>query len=87
MASSQRVVKGPKPIYQIEGEKDVYITMRDGVRLAVDIFRPDAEGRFPALLPPDASHLPSGRATIHEIYRDKDHPSYLLLPIIPIKSE
>jgi len=36
-----------------------------------------------ALLPPDASHLPSGRATTHKIYRDKDHPSYLLLPLIP----
>ncbi len=38
-----------------------------------------------ALLPPDASHLPSGRATTHKIYRDKEHPSHLLLPIIPPK--
>ncbi len=38
-----------------------------------------------ALLPPDASHLPSGRATTHKIYRDKEHPSPLLLPIIPPK--
>ncbi len=26
------------------------VPMRDGVRLAVDVYRPDAEGRFPALL-------------------------------------
>ncbi|SDH60462.1 hypothetical protein SAMN05192534_1084 [Alteribacillus persepolensis] len=35
------------------------------------------------LLPPDSYHLPSGRATTHKIYRDKAHPSHLLLPIIP----
>jgi hypothetical protein len=38
-----------------------------------------------ALLPPDASHLPSGRATTHKIYRDKEHQSHLLLPVIPAK--
>ena len=37
------------------------------------------------LLPPDSFHLPSGRATTHKIYRDKDHLSHLLLPIIPKK--
>jgi len=36
-----------------------------------------------ALLPPDSFHLPSSRATTHKIYRDKDHPSHLLLPVIP----
>ncbi len=36
-----------------------------------------------ALLPPDSFHLPSGRATTHKISRDREHPSYLLLPIIP----
>lgn len=39
-----------QPRYRIKIEKNVYITMRDGVRLAVDIFRPDAKGKFPALL-------------------------------------
>jgi predicted acyl esterase len=40
-----------KPIYgtKIEG-RDVMVPMRDGTRLAIDIYRPDAEGRFPALL-------------------------------------
>ena len=37
------------------------------------------------LLPPESFHLNSGRATTHKIYRDKDHQSHLLLPIIPRK--
>ena len=37
------------------------------------------------LLPPDSFHLPSGRATTHKIYRDKNHPSHLLLPVVPVK--
>jgi predicted acyl esterase len=39
-----------QPIYTMRTEKDVYVTMRDRTRLAVDIYRPDSEGRFPALL-------------------------------------
>ena len=39
-----------QPKYGIKVEKEVYVTMRDGVRLAIDIFRPDARGKFPALL-------------------------------------
>jgi putative CocE/NonD family hydrolase len=31
-------------------ERNVRIPMRDGVRLAADLFRPDTEGRFPALV-------------------------------------
>jgi len=34
---------------KIEGA-DIMVPARDGTRLAVDIYRPDAEGRFPALL-------------------------------------
>ena len=36
--------------YKMKVEKNVYVPMRDGVRLAVDIYRPDAPGKFPALL-------------------------------------
>jgi predicted acyl esterase len=39
-----------KTTYKIKIEKNVMVPMRDGVRLAVDIYRPDAPGRFPALL-------------------------------------
>jgi len=38
-----------KPAYKMKVEKNVYVPMRDGVRMAVDIFRPDAPGKFPAL--------------------------------------
>jgi predicted acyl esterase len=33
-----------------------------------------------ALLPPDAFHLPVGRAVTHKVYRDAVHPSRLVLP-------
>ena len=29
---------------------DVYVPMRDGVKICVDVYRPPAEGKFPALL-------------------------------------
>src|SRR6516225_2388465 len=31
-------------------EKDVAVPMRDGINLSIDIYRPGAGGRFPALL-------------------------------------
>jgi len=37
-------------IHGIEIEKDVRVRLRDGVQIYVDIFRPDAEGEFPALV-------------------------------------
>jgi putative CocE/NonD family hydrolase len=47
----------PPPYYDREPEyenyiweKDVMVTMRDGVRICADIYRPDAEGKFPVLL-------------------------------------
>ena len=41
----------PAPAYEIKVEKNVMIPMRDGVRVAVDIYHPDVEGeRFPAIL-------------------------------------
>src|SRR5690606_27282771 len=38
------------PVYKVTEEIDVKITMRDGVRLSTNIYRPDAPGRFPVLL-------------------------------------
>lgn len=56
---------------------------RAGHRIELEIRSQEAgDDPMAALLPPDATHLPSGRATTHKVYRDKDHPSYLLLPII-----
>jgi hypothetical protein len=42
------VISPPK--YDIVLEEDVWVKMRDGVRLCVDIYRPKAQGNFPALL-------------------------------------
>ena len=40
-----------QPKYKVKVEKDIYVTMRDGVRLAVDVHRPEMPyGKFPALL-------------------------------------
>ena len=36
--------------YDIIEDRNVYIPMRDGVRINVDVFRPDGKGRYPALL-------------------------------------
>ena len=39
-----------QPEYGIRTEKDVFIPVRDGTRLCVNIYRPEADGKFPALL-------------------------------------
>ena len=36
--------------YRVIRERNVMVPMRDGVRLATDIYRPDSSGRFPALV-------------------------------------
>ncbi len=38
-----------QPQYGIKTEKNIPVTMRDGVKLSVNIYRPDAPGKFPAL--------------------------------------
>jgi predicted acyl esterase len=38
-----------QPQYEMVTETDVFVTMRDGVRVAVDIFRPDGPGEFPVI--------------------------------------
>ncbi|MFQ5878737.1 MAG: CocE/NonD family hydrolase [Dehalococcoidia bacterium] len=41
----------PQPTYdKMIQRRDVMVPMRDGVHLCVDIYRPDAPGKFPALL-------------------------------------
>jgi predicted acyl esterase len=43
--------EGSQPIYRVKAEKDIMVPLRDGVRLAVDIYRPDIEEKkFPAIL-------------------------------------
>src|SRR3954468_8639860 len=36
--------------YAVKRQSKVMIPMRDGVRLAAEVFRPDAPGKFPALM-------------------------------------
>lgn len=37
--------------YEIKVEKDIMVALRDGIRIAVDVYRPDVEGeKFPAIL-------------------------------------
>ncbi|MBY8861916.1 CocE/NonD family hydrolase [Nocardia sp. CA2R105] len=56
-------------------------TFRPGHRLVAELSNdePLADDHN-ALLPPDAFHLPVGRAVTHKIYRDAAHPSRLVLP-------
>jgi putative CocE/NonD family hydrolase len=39
-----------QPVYQVIEELDVKVSMRDGVRLSTNIYRPDTLGNFPVLL-------------------------------------
>ena len=40
----------PSPAYQVRVDKNIMIPMRDGVKLAADIYRPKKEGRYPVIL-------------------------------------
>ena len=44
------LVKAPPPLPGVRTIENVYVTMRDGTRLAVDIYLPEKEGSYPALL-------------------------------------
>lgn len=57
---AQRHLNGPQttgrsyrnlsqPQYGMVCDQDVAVPMRDGVRLLVDVYRPDADGQFPSL--------------------------------------
>ena len=50
MNQSGKKNEGSKVTYKIRVEKNVYIPTRDKVQLAADIYRPDADGKFPALV-------------------------------------
>jgi len=39
-----------RPAFEVSVEKDVMMPMRDGVKLATDIYRPDTVGTFPVIL-------------------------------------
>ncbi len=74
MGKSQHTVRGPLPS-GVKLDENVYVTMRDGVKIAVDVYRPEAEGHYPGLLsmspyikeiqqqPPELSHSIEAGAT------------------------
>lgn len=39
-----------RPIYEVERHEDVWMTLRDGVRLCVDVYLPKGAGKVPALV-------------------------------------
>ena len=53
IGASSRLFAEPvalKASYKVRTERAVMIPMRDGKRLSADVFRPDAEGRFPVII-------------------------------------
>jgi predicted acyl esterase len=42
-------VRAPLPP-GVKLDENIYVTMRDGIKIAVDVFRPETKGRYPALL-------------------------------------
>lgn len=58
-------------------------TFKPGHKLVVELSNNEPlEDEHNALLPPDAFHLPVGRPVTHKIYRDAEHPSRLVLPMV-----
>jgi uncharacterized protein len=48
MGKDYPTLRGPLPP-GVKLEENVYVKMRDGVEIAIDIYRPEKEGRYPAL--------------------------------------
>ena len=49
MKKYHSTLRGPLP-KGVKLEENVYVAMRDGIKLAVDIYHPEADGRYPGLL-------------------------------------
>src|SRR3989304_5498937 len=74
MSSDYSIVRPELPP-GIKLDENVYVKMRDGIKIAVDVYRPEAEGRYPGimstspyikdlqLLPPLLSHSIEAGAT------------------------
>jgi putative CocE/NonD family hydrolase len=78
---SQPVV--PNEIYEYAIEMaPIAAVFRAGHRIEL-IIKSMESPREPEMLTHFHPTLPSSRRTLHTIYRDKMHPSYLLLPVIP----
>ncbi len=49
MSNSYNPVKSVLP-HGVKFEENVHVTMRDGIKIAVDVYRPEKAGRYPGLL-------------------------------------
>jgi putative CocE/NonD family hydrolase len=50
LATSAEAQSTLTPVYKVRNDRAVMIPARDGKRLSADLFRPDAEGRFPVIV-------------------------------------
>jgi len=62
-----------QPEYEIMLEEDVWVTMRDGVRLCVDIYRPKAKIKFPALVSFSRYGKDSQKLPTNPVYQPSDY--------------
>lgn len=62
-AAAQQAVRGAKPIKLAQGAKEVFAPMRDGVRLAGNLYLPSGAGPFPCIV----TRTPYGK---DEMYAD-----------------
>ena len=62
-----------QPKYDVMLEEDVWVNMRDGIRLAVDIYRPKAEGKFPALVSWSGYGKDSEKLPTNPIWQPSDY--------------
>jgi len=46
----RKQTKPSSPIYDVQVERDLAATMRDGTKLLADVYRPKARGRFPVVI-------------------------------------
>lgn len=47
---ANKKIEMSEPLYKVIREENVMVEARDGVKIAIDIYRPDAEGTFPGLI-------------------------------------
>ena len=76
----------PPPGYEAPIVCDGVIEMRDGKRLTVDIYRPNLPGGLAGAHDVEYApyHICSSKTVVHRVHHDEQHPSHLVLPIIPL---
>ena len=69
LATAAAQAQRSQPKYKVKFKIDVHVPMRDGVNLSADIYRPDAPGKFPAvLLMTPYNNMRGGRDLDHALY-------------------